>query len=97
MGTDLTFTILWANSADDKLIFLSYFSPKSGFDISCKLSPFEIICMKCLWGKIREIFQCRLQKILPRVLRVNGNSGRKKFQSKKFDFLFLYKNILCSP
>ena len=37
---------LWANSADDKLVF-SYFSQKTGFDISCKLSPQETICMKC--------------------------------------------------
>ena len=28
---------LWDNSADDKLIM--YFSQKTGFDISCKLSP----------------------------------------------------------
>ena len=25
----------------------SYFSQKTGFDISCKLSPMETICMKC--------------------------------------------------
>ena len=29
-------------------IFLSYFSRKTGFDISYKLSPLEAICMKCL-------------------------------------------------
>ena len=39
---------LLANSADDKLImFFSYFSKKIGFDILCKLSPQETICMKC--------------------------------------------------
>ena len=43
----LTFTILWANAADDKLtIFLLFFS-EIGFDISCNLSPMETICMKC--------------------------------------------------
>ena len=26
---------------------MSYFSQKTGFDISCKLSPFESICTKC--------------------------------------------------
>ena len=36
----LTLTTLWANSADDKMMFFfSYFSMKTGFDISCKLSP----------------------------------------------------------
>ena len=39
----LTFTTLWANSADDKLIT---FSKKTEFVISCKLSSLEIICMK---------------------------------------------------
>ena len=27
--------------------YFSYFSQKTGFDISCKLSPKETICMKC--------------------------------------------------
>ena len=40
----LTLTTLLANSADDKLACFSYFSQKTGFDISCRLSP---ICMKC--------------------------------------------------
>ena len=58
MEADLSFTNLWANSADDKLMtFFSFFSQKIGFDISCKLSP---ICMKCqiLYSgkKIRKIF-----------------------------------------
>ena len=34
-------------SADNILKYLSYFSEKTGFDISCKLSPLETICMKC--------------------------------------------------
>ena len=35
----LTFTTVWANSADDKLIvFFSSFSQKMGFDISCSIS-----------------------------------------------------------
>ena len=38
---------LWANSADDKLMIIFLFSQKTGFDISCKLSPMETICMKC--------------------------------------------------
>ena len=36
----------------------SFFSQKTGFDISCKLSPLETICMKCQnLLKIRNIFQ----------------------------------------
>ena len=34
-------------SADDILKYCSYFFQKMGFDISCKLSPLETICMKC--------------------------------------------------
>ena len=30
-----------------KWCYFSYFSQKTGFDISCKLSPKETICMKC--------------------------------------------------
>ena len=33
----LTFTTLWAYSADEKLIIFFLFSQKIGFDISCKL------------------------------------------------------------
>ena len=28
--------------------YFSYFSPKTGYNISCKLSPKKTICMKCL-------------------------------------------------
>ena len=34
-------------SADDIFKYFSYFSQKTGYDISCKLSPKETICMKC--------------------------------------------------
>ena len=38
----------WANSAVYKLItFFSYFSKKTGFDISCKLSTEETVYTKC--------------------------------------------------
>ena len=42
----LTVITLLANSPQNGDIFL-IFSQKTGFDISCKLSPFETICMKC--------------------------------------------------
>ena len=38
--SNLTFTTLWADSADDKVIIF-FFPQKIGFDISCKLSPKE--------------------------------------------------------
>ena len=44
-------------SADDNLKYFSYFSQKTGFDITCKLSRLETICMKCqiqLPGKIKK-------------------------------------------
>ena len=76
----LTFTTLRVISADKKLtILFSYFSWKTGFDISCKLSPEESICMKhqtCFLGKIRiNISKCRLLKILPGRLSINTEYG----------------------
>ena len=56
--------------------YFSYFSQKTGFAISCKLSPLETICMKCqiLFSrekKRKNISKCCLLKILPRVPNVN--------------------------
>ena len=56
--------------------FFFFFSQKTGFDISCKLSPIETICMKCqilFSGKNKKkyISICHLLKFLPRVLSVN--------------------------
>ena len=34
-------------SADNTLKYFSYFSKKIGSDTSCKLSPKQIMCMKC--------------------------------------------------
>ena len=71
----VTFTTLWANSAIDKLMIFLFSFQKTGFDISCKLSPMETICMKCqiLFSvKIKKnISKCCLLKILPRVLSDN--------------------------
>ena len=40
--------VLWVKfSADAIQKYFSYFSQKTGFDISCKLSTIETICMKC--------------------------------------------------
>ena len=68
------FTTLWVNSAGDKLIYFSYFSQKTGSDISCKLSPMETTCMKCqslFSGQNKKnISKCRLLKFLPSMLSV---------------------------
>ena len=52
--------------------YFSYSSQKTGFDISCKLSPLETICMKCqnmFFGENKKnISKCCLLKFLPRVL-----------------------------
>ena len=42
-------------SADDILKYFSYFSQKKGFDISCKLSPNETICLKILFSGTNTI------------------------------------------
>ena len=48
MSQYLTFTTLWANSADDKLeVIFSDFFEKIGYVISCKMSSKETICMQC--------------------------------------------------
>ena len=73
----LTFTTLWAYSADGNLIILFYFSQKIVFDISCKLYPKKTTCTKCqvcLQGKIKKYSKYCLLKSLPRVLIVKiGN------------------------
>ena len=38
---------LWVKISADILEYFSYFSQKTGFDITCKLSPMETICMQC--------------------------------------------------
>ena len=44
----LIFTTRWAILADDKFVIFYIISlQKTGFDILCKLSPLETICMKC--------------------------------------------------
>ena len=54
-------TTLWVNSEDNKLvIFFLFFFQKTEFDLSCTLSPMEIICMKyqiLLSRKNKTIFQ----------------------------------------
>ena len=75
----LTLSTLWANSADNKFTF-SYISQKTGFDISCKLSPNKIIYKKCqilFSGKNnKNVSNCHLLKLLPSMLcYTTFNSG----------------------
>ena len=68
LSKDLTITTLRANW------YFSYFSQEMGFDISCKLSQLETICMKCQIPfpeqNKKNISKCCLLKILSRVLSV---------------------------
>ena len=53
------------------VIFFSYFSQKTEFDISCKLSQLETVCMKyqILFSENKKnISICLLLKILPDIL-----------------------------
>ena len=51
---------LWACwvkcSSASILKYFSIFPQKTGFDISCKLSPWETICMKC-----QSLFSCQIK------------------------------------
>ena len=60
---ELMLSTLGKISADNILKYCSYFSQKTGFDISCILSQLETICMKCqilCLGKMRKISFCHL-------------------------------------
>ena len=81
--THLTISALWGDSADDKLMTFFYFSQKTGFDISCKLSPVETICMngQNLFSgekkkKKKKISKCLL-KFLPRVININIHNTKQ--------------------
>ena len=67
----------WANSADNKLIFFFLFAQKIGFDILCKLSPEETICIKhqsLFSGKIRIVLQNVIcWKFYPVCFALNGS------------------------
>ena len=74
--TYVTFTALWANSADDKTILFLISSHRIGLDISCRLSPQETICMKyqsLVSGKDKNhISKCRLLIIITQHAKRNG-------------------------
>ena len=63
-------------AADDKVfIYFFYFSEKTSLDISCELSAWQMIHMKCqdlvsLKNKKKKKLECRLQQILFGALRL---------------------------
>ena len=64
-------TICWVKvSAEAILQHLSYFFQKIGFDISCKLSPKETICMKC-----QSLFSGKNKKNIVKLLSVEFVQG----------------------
>ena len=62
-----TITTLMANSADDKLVIYFSFFTKTGFNISCKLSPNPVF-----WEKYEKYFNMSLaENFTQSVLSVN--------------------------
>ena len=77
---------LWEKfSADDILKYFSYFSKKTGFDISCKLSP---ICMKC-----QILFPAKNKKNITNLL--SAELAKRVVEVKAFAVHSLY--ILSYP
>ena len=74
----LTFTTLWGNSAVDILVIFSYFSQKTGFDISYKFIIVSIeddlheMLTPVLGKNKKNISKCHLLKLLPKVLIVTN-------------------------
>ena len=50
----LTINMLGKISADDILKYFSYSSHKMGFDMSCKLSPWEKLSNPIFWEKNKK-------------------------------------------
>ena len=97
-----SFSTVWINQLKTHQWYFSYFSQKTGFDICCKLSPLEPICMKCqnlfFVKNKKNISICHLLKILTRVLSVNNicphfTWKRKNTICKKCWSLFSWKKI----
>ena len=65
-------------SADDILKYVSYFSKETGFDISCKLSPMEIICMRC-----HILFSEKKKKKKPTKKKKQQQKNKKTRNKKK--------------
>ena len=90
--TILTFSMLLADSADDKLMtFFLILCVKIGFDILCKLSPKETICMKCqiLFSRKnkKNISKCHLLLFVPSMWSIKATSHPRHMD--------IAVNVLC--
>ena len=83
--------MLWAKSTDDILKYFLIFPQKTGFDISCKLSPKEISLIFFFYcsKKIRFDFLCKLSPLLRRQFALNVKSY---FLGK---IRKLFQNVIC--
>ena len=68
------------------------FSKKTGFDISCKLSPVETICTKCqiLFSRENKKNPLSSAELAQRVVKVNSET--KRVANGKKDYA-TYENI----
>ena len=69
----ITLSTLGKTSADGILKYISYFTKKTGFDISCKLSSLKAICMKCKirfsGGKEKKSYNLSSAELAQRVVK----------------------------
>ena len=78
--------VCWVkNSADDILKWFLTFSQKTGFDISCKLSPMGTIYMKCQIvffekkkKKKKKIINVSSAALIERVVKLNARPVQNK-------------------
>ena len=67
-------SVFWANSADDRLNSFSFFflfiTKKTGFDVSCSGDNLHEVQKMFSWKNEKNISNCGLLKIVPRVLSV---------------------------
>ena len=84
----LTLTTFWENLADNKSTnwwYFSYFTQKTGLDISCKLSQMETICMEyriLLSGENKNISKCCLLETICMKFQILFSGKNKKNISK---------------
>ena len=92
-----TITTLRANLAGYKLTSFSYFSQKTGLDISCRLSPLETTCMMCAnlfcWKIRKKYFRMLSAEIFTSVLSVSCSiSGLQRSVERNFLQLKKFNN-----
>ena len=75
------------------LFFFSYFLLKVSFDVSCKLSPKETVCIKCqslFSGKNKKSTSKRLLKFLPIMISVKCRMSNSNLIFFFFFFFFFF-------